>query len=673
MAISSVSSGLDVNNIVSQLMVAESRPFLAMQNKEKAYTAKLSAYGTLSGALGAFQTTVNGLADPTKFNTVGATSSDSAIVTASAAKGAVKGNYSVNVTQLSQAQTLTSAGQASATAQIGAGATTTLTFEFGAISGGTLAGGVYTGAAFNQDATRAARTVTIDSSNNSLQGIRDAINKANVGVTATIISDGSASPNRLVLTSSTTGETSSMRIGVSGDAAISNLVAYDPAGAQQLTQGSVAQDTKLTINGVAVTSPSNNVSEAIQGVTLSALKIGTSTVAVSTDSSGVKTALNNFIKAYNELNTTMAGLTAVAADLKPGSTKAGGPLQGDATARNLQSSLRRMFSTPVPGLEGDFTSLSQLGVSFQKDGSLKLDTGKLQKALDSNLDDVTKLLSTAGSASDSLVTYVGSTSSSSVGSKDLYISQLATKGSATGSAAADTAIVEGVNDQLSFTINGITSNATLLPGNYTAASLASHVQSIVNGALGATDASTTSGTGVTVTESAGVMTITSNKYGSVSKLEISGSGAAGLLGATPVLVEGVDVSGTIGGAPATGSGQNLTGNSGSASAGIQVQVTGGLVPADRGTINISKGIGAQFNEMIDSFLATGGSIPGKNSGINKSLADIAKQRDALNIRLTETEKRYRRQFAALDAALASMASTSTFLTQQLASLSSLSQ
>ncbi len=171
-----------------------------------------------------------------------------------------------------------------------------------------------------------------------------------------------------------------------------------------------------------------------------------------------------------------------------------------------------------------------------------------------------------------------------------------------------------------------------------------------------------------MTQSAGLFTVTSNKFGSVSKLEISGNGASSLFG-VQTTVDGVDVAGTIGGAAATGSGKNLTGNSGSASAGIQVSVNGGAVPSDRGTINISKGIGAQFTELLDSFLtATTGSIPGKNSGLNNSLTQLAKQREALNTRLAETEKRYRREFSALDVTLSSMQSTSTYLAQQLASI-----
>nr|WP_308610534.1 flagellar filament capping protein FliD [Massilia frigida] len=493
--------------------------------------------------------------------------------------------------------------------------------------------------------------------------MRDAINKANVGVTATIISDGGANPNRLVLTSTQTGETSSMRIGVSGDPAIDSLLGYAADGTQNMTQNSVAQNAKLTINGVAISSPGNNVSEAIQGVTISALKVGTSTVSITSDSTGAKTAINNFIKSYNELNSTIAGLTTAP---KASEGKGAGVLLGDATTRNLQSSLRKMFFTPVPGMDGDISSLSQLGVSFQPDGSLKLDNTKLQKAIDTNLDDVSKLLSTVGSTSDSLVSFVGSTSNSTVGTKSLLLTQMATQGSATGSTAADTSITAGVNDQLSLTINGVTSTATLLAGNYTAASLASHVQSIINGAVGATGASATSGTGVTVKQDSGIFTITSNKYGSTSKISLSGSGASALLG-TPTVVDGLDVAGTIGGALATGSGQNLTGDVGSASSGIQVQITGGVI-GERGTVNISKGVGAQFTELVDSFLNAKGTIPGKNAGINASLADIAKQRAALNVRLTQTEKDLRRQYSTLDVTLSGMSSTSNFLAQQLASL-----
>lgn len=664
MAVSSVSTGgvLDVNGLVSQLMAVESRPFVAMQDKEKAITSQISAYGTLSGAVGAFQTTVTALADASKYKVANATTSDDKVLTATAGTDTVKGNYSVNVTQLAQAQTITAAGQESTTALIGSGNSTVLTFDFGSVTGGTLTDGKYTGSTFDLDATRVARTVTIDGSNNSLQGIRDAINKAGIGVTASIISDGSDKPNRLVLTSDKSGETSSMRVSVAGDQELSDLLSYAPNGTQNMTQSNAGQNAKLTVNGVAITSPTNNVENAVPGVTMSVLKIGTSSVGVSMDTSGIKTALTNFVKAYNDLNSTVNTLTAVTPDLKQGAARTGGPLVGDSTTNSLKTGLRKLFGTSVPGLDSTVTSLSQLGVAFQKDGTLKLDTGVLQKAIDKNSDDVVKLLATSGSTTDSLVSFVSSSTNSTVGTKGISISKLATQGTLVGSTAANLNIIAGINDQLSLEINGVSTKATLVPGNYTADSLVSHLQSLINGASGVTDTTA----GVKVTQENGVFSIVSNKYGSSSKLEITGNGADDLFG-TPTMTTGVDVAGTIDGAVAVGSGQTLTGSAGSGSAGIAVMIKGGQL-GDRGSVNISKGISALFATITDSYLGTSGLIQNKNDGLNKSIADITKQRDALNTRLTLTEARLRKQYSSLDVTLSSMNSTSNYLTQQLAAL-----
>ena len=185
MAISApgVGSNLDVSSIVSQLMTIEQRPRLLLDAKEAAFQAQLSAYGQLRGALSALESAVGGLADPARFEGRSASVGDSTVVSASAGAAAANATYEVAVTQLAQHQSLTTAGQASLTAPVGSGASTALTFEFGTISGGTLSAGVYTGASFAQNGSVATRTVTIDASNNSLQGIRDAINAANVGVT----------------------------------------------------------------------------------------------------------------------------------------------------------------------------------------------------------------------------------------------------------------------------------------------------------------------------------------------------------------------------------------------------------------------------------------------------------------------------------------------------------
>ncbi len=433
MAISSpgIGSNLPIDSIVSQLMQAESQPLVALNRKESSYQAKVSAFGSLSGALASFQTTLNGLSDLSKFQQMTSASSDAAIASATTASGAAAGKYSIDLTHLAQQQSLASAGTASTTASIGSGAATTLSFQFGTISGGTLANGVYTGASFAENPDLASGSITIDSSNNSLQGIRDAINKAGLGVTATIVSDGSASPNRLVLTSDKTGVAASMKITVDGDSALKDLLSFDPSvtdgSAQKLSQTSAAQNAQMTLNGIAITSATNTITGAIEGVTLTASKIGATTISIASDTSAVEKNVNAFVKSYNDLNTTLKALTGYNAD-----TKTGGLLIGDSTVLTIQSALQKMFAAPPTGLEGPLTQLSQIGVTFQRDGTLALDSGKLQKAIASNFNDIGKLFAVAGTASDSLISYAGSTLATKAGSNAVNITALATKGQLAG-------------------------------------------------------------------------------------------------------------------------------------------------------------------------------------------------------------------------------------------------
>ncbi|MES2104165.1 MAG: flagellar filament capping protein FliD [Pseudomonadota bacterium] len=662
----SATGSINVASIVSQLMTVEAQPLQLLQIKEASYTAKLSAYGSLSGALSAFQSSLISLGDSSKYSALSATASDSTILSATASSGATAGTYNINVSQLAQAQSLAAAGQASSTATIGSGAATTVTFEFGGISGGTLnADGTYSGASFTEDGTKGAGTITIDSSNNSLQGIKDAINKAGLGVTASIVSDGSASPNRLVLTSTTTGQTSSMKIAVSGDAAIQGLLAYDPAGTQNLSQKTVGQDAKVNISGIDITSPTNDVSGAIQAVTVSATKIGTSSLTLAADTSSVTSSLSAFVKAYNDLNTTISGLTQAGTQSGGLGTAptGGGPLVGDATTRNIQNSIRKIFTTNVPGLNGSLTNFSQIGITFQADGTLSLDSSKLSSVLKSNPGDVEKLLASSGSTSDSLVKFVSADKTAPVGSNAINITALATQGSVAGSTAAGLNINSG-NNTLNLTINGTTASINLTPSGtpYTASGLATQLQSLINGNSTFSNA----GMNVTVSQNNGVFTITSNKYGSASKVSVSGSGAANLFGTTTETT-GTDVAGTIGGAAASGSGTTLTGAEGGPAAGVKVDITGGII-GDRGEVNYSTGYASMFSSLIDSFIGTTGSIKAANDALNSSIKSIGKQTDDLNTQLAATQKRLTAQYTALDVSISSMQSTSTFLTQQLAKI-----
>jgi flagellar hook-associated protein 2 len=152
--------------------------------------------------------------------------------------------------------------------------------------------------------------------------------------------------------------------------------------------------------------------------------------------------------------------------------------------------------------------------------------------------------------------------------------------------------------------------------------------------------------------------------------DVGGSNVASVFGASAP-VAGVDVAGTIGGLAVVGSGQTLTGQAGSIVEGLKIDITGGSV-GDRGTISFSQGYAYQLNNLATSFLGAKGLIGSRTEGLNQNIKDITKQRDAFNTKLDATEARYRAQFTRLDTMLAQMQSTQAYLTQQLASLASVS-
>ncbi|MFZ6725978.1 flagellar filament capping protein FliD [Undibacterium sp. MH2W] len=655
-----VASGLPLDSIISKLMAIESQPLTAIQQKQTSYNADVTAYGALSGVISAFQSSLTTLSSPSTFNNLTATSGDSSIASATTTSVATAGTYNVNVTQLAQGQSISSAGQTSATSTIGSGQSTTLTFQFGTISGGTSSNGVYTGATFTQDATQATGSITIDSSNNSLQGIRDAINNANVGVKASIIGDGSATPYHLVLASTSTGATSSMKISVSGDSTLQNLLSTDPAGTQNFKEINAGQSANLTINGIAVTSTTNNISSSIQGVTLKLGKVGTTTVSVAANTAAVTTAVNSFVTAYNNINSTISQLTSYNS-----TTKAAGALLGDPTVSTVQDQLRSTLSNAVNGLGGQFTYLAQIGITFQKDGSLAADATKLQTALSNNFTDVGGLFAAVGQSTDSLTRQVGSTANTQAGNYALNITQVATQGYLVGNTnlnSAQTTIASGT--AINVTLDGITAAVNLPAGSYNATQLASMIQSSINGT------SNFSGGGLSVAasiDSNGFLNLTSGSYGSKSVVSLAngtGTTISALTGTSSAGFVGKDVAGTLNGVSGTGNGQILTGASGSASDGLQVIVNGGATGA-RGTVYFSQGFAYKLNNVVNNVIGTGGLIPNAIAGFNSTLKDLQKQTDTLNAQLTAKQTALEAQYSALDTLVASMQSQSSYLTSQL--------
>ncbi|MBV6321260.1 flagellar filament capping protein FliD [Duganella violaceipulchra] len=540
-------------------------------------------------------------------------------------------------------------------------------------------GGAYLGASFAADSSRTSGNIVIDSSNNTLQGIMAAINKGNFGVTASIVSDGAtgtnAKPNHLILTSSATGASSTMKITLAGSGGnppepdLVTLLGYDPGGVQNLSQKASAADTLATVNGIAVTSPSTGINGAISGISINALKVGSSSLSVSKDSGSLTTSVNGFVKAYNDLSGQIAQLGAYDPE-----TKTGGPLLGDTTLRNLQASIRRQLGTSITGLQGtSLTNLSQIGISFQKDGTLSLDNAKLQKAVTNNFNDIAGLFAAVGHGSDPDVKFVSSGTNSKAGDYAINITQLATQGTLQGTAVLPAETVIDTDTTWTVTLNDTkpatlanTATISLPAGSYNPSQLATLLQSSINGVSAFANAGAT--VSATIGDD-GKLKLASTSYGAKSNIHVAtatGTDISAAFGAG-ASVDGLDVAGTIGGYTASGSGQTLTGSPGAPVDGLKLTITGDTT-GSRGSFGFSQGYAYQLNSLAAGYLGAKGAITSRTTGLNNSVKDVAKQRDAFASRLSDIEARYRAQYTALDTSIASMNTTASFLTQQFAAL-----
>lgn len=382
-------SGLDISGIVSQLMAIERRPITALDQREQTYRTKLSAYGALKSMLSGLQSAAQGLKDTSKFNVFKTSVGDDKVLSVSASTSAVAGSYSVEVSALAQSQQLTKGGFSSSAAVIGTG---TLRIELGSYAGGV----------FTVNAAKTPKDIVIDSTNSTLAGIRDAINASGAGVSATIVNGVGGS--QLFLTANDTGLTNAIRLtttdadGNNVDAAGLSQLVYDPTTAggnvANLTEAKPAQNAALKINGIDVSSASNSVSSAVDGLTLNLLKtnVGSPTsIGVNKDTAAIKVKIEAFVKSYNDLNKAVGELTAFNA-----TTRAAAPLNGDSAARTVQSQLRSVLTNPVANGSGGYSRLSEVGITFQTDGSLAIDSTKLQAALDDPSKDLSTLFIASG-------------------------------------------------------------------------------------------------------------------------------------------------------------------------------------------------------------------------------------------------------------------------------------
>lgn len=672
-AAAGIGSGLDIDGLVTQLVAAERSPSESrLIRQESRLTNELSAFGALQGSLNVVKDALARLTQSSTFNSRTAISSDTSAVGVSANGDAEPGSYNLEVQQLAQTQSLASGSFSELTDTIGEGV---LTFRFGTASLTPPEGAGQSFDSFAVDAESQSVSITVDSSNNTIQGLRDAINDADMGVTATIVNDGSG--YRLLMSTNETGAGKAMEIQVedTGDAndtdnAGLSRLAFNTT-ANNMTQTVTAQDALFTVNGLEISSATNDIEGAIEGVSLD-LKTATESpvnVTIDKNRASVRGAVDGFIAAYNSFVSVTNNLTAYNAD-----SGSAGALQGDFSTRAIINQVRNALGADASGVGEALSSLSELGVRTNVDGTVSLDAEQFDAAIDDDFESIEALFSEVGNPSDSNISFLRSSDATQVGDYAVNVTQLATKASLTGAAMTPPSVgsplvIDDDNDELTLTINGVESDTiSVTQGSYeSGADFAAELQSKINSdaELSAAGASVT----VSFNES-NELVISAAEYGSAGSIEINtvdttSTASFGLSVASGTA--GLDVEGSIGGVAAVGSGQSLSAAAGSDAEGIVLSVAGGVV-GDRGSVRFSQGIAVAMTSLLDGFLDDDGILESRRDGIQTTVDRIADDRETLDLRMEALEARFRRQFNALDTLLANLQNTSSFLAQALENL-----
>ena len=648
-------SSIDVSTIVKNLMYVERAPVRAMESNVNALEGKVGAYQSLNTKLSALSDKLNvllyggaeaPLAQPfsfperlagSLFAKCSMTSSDEETVSATASSATPGGSYSITVGSLAQAQTMTSSSFADTTAtSLGTG---TITIASG---------------------SRDPVTLTINSTNSTLSGVRDAINNSGAGVSATIINDGSSSPYRLMITADDTGTANSFTV-------TSSL-----SGGQVpvFEQTQAAADARFVVNGVSITKSSNTISDVIQGVTFTLKDVSTAPVTIHAerDADAVVKALNEFVAAYNAVNDFVNSQFAYNSN-----TGESGTLAGDNTLRRVQSMLQNPLTQSVRNPYTGFAVAGQVGLEFNRDGSLTLNESEFREAFNDNFTAVAALFlgngTQAGSAtaSDSRISYSGKTSATQAGIYSIQIETLAQRASATANQSI--ANLSG-NETLTITDGSQTAVISLLQGD----SLPT-VLSRINGVLSALGMPV-----MAKDDGTGKVQISTNNYGRSQTLTVFSDredvpGATGF-GTAPITADGTDIVGAINGHPGAGNGLTLTGASGQPEEGLSVAVsqTG---TGSYGTVTVASETegAAGAGILMSLFIALDGLTDSLSSPVVKATDGLKRNIESLNDRIAEYEDRLAKremlltaQYDAADQALRLMTVMQSSLQSQINSL-----
>ncbi len=508
-----IGSGVLTSDLIDKLVEAERAPTVKrLDIKKEGITAKLSAFGKIQSAITDLRLPARSLADPALFRQWNVSSGSSAF-SAVADKTASPGSYSLEVTSLAKSHSLSSGVFAdSDSTQVGTG---TLAFTVDGIT----------------------TNITIDSSNNTLNGIASAVNQnADLAVSASVIYTGTG--YQLVFSSDKTGLANAMSIAVTDTGDGNNT---DALGLSRLsytgtdlnmTQNQAATDAAFKLNGIAITRSSNTVSDVLTGMTLTLSSTNTGSPAslvVARDTESVKNKVQEFVDKYNAVSDLVREFTK----FNPDNAADNGVLLGDTTTRNIMNQMRSLLGQAIAGLENSSVrSLAEVGIATDKNtGNLSFNSTTFIAKLKADPLAVEALFADQGRTTDGQIEFMRAGTATKVGSYDIEVTRLATKGAVQGTVAQGAStVIDGNNDTFTLSVNGTSSGTiTLTAGSYTNAQLITHLQERIN----ADAAFKSKGIAVAVSmDASNRLVISSNTFGSSSSVSFGtvDSGTAATLG-----------------------------------------------------------------------------------------------------------------------------------------------
>lgn len=638
-----IGSGIDTKELVNSLVAAQrDTKIQELTAKNEKISAQISALGQVKNGLSAFSTALAQLVGGGSLSTQ-PTSSDSTAIAVSkiAGQSVSRTPTTVEVRQLASAQVLTSGTVTDPAAPVGKG---TLAITLGTA---TTSGGAMTG--FTAGAASPIE-ITIGDGDNSLVGVATAINKAKAGVTATVVNDGAGA--RLVLKGAT-GDAAAFRIDVAEDAAAPGLsrFAFNPDSAT-MALGQAAQDSIIAVDGLAIRRSGNSINDVVEGVTLdlkSAVPGVPVTIGSARPTEAIGQAVKDFVDAYNELRAILSKET----------TGEDGILKGDAGARQVMRMLSGLTSTALTA-SGTPSTLAEIGVRTNRDGTLSVDTARLNAVLASAPDQVEALFNPSQSSSNPLVAITSQPGAAKPGVYAVTDLVAAAAGKLTGAAVpnafATPLVLDATNNRFSLALNGGSAvELVVAEGSYAdGASFAA--------ALSA--AAAAAGKPLSAGWSNDRLVLTSPAIGSASSVALTGTNP--LIHSTlgldvPTAVVGTDASGKIGGVPAAAIGNLLFASISSPASGLVIKPSGSVTSA---TINVDLGLAAALSNLNSALTGTNGSLYTSTQLLTKQSTLLTEQAQKVESNATALRERLTKQFAAMDARVSAYKATQSFLEQQ---------